>query len=55
MLTPAILGIARHLMTAVGTALATTGWIEAGQVETFVGAAVALIGIAWSVIEKRAR
>lgn len=52
---PVVLGVLRHVLTAVGGALATNGVLEAGQIETAVGAALTLAGIAWSAWEKKSR
>lgn len=52
---PMILGIARHLLTAAGGALVARGMIDAGNAEAAIGAVVTLIGIGWSMIEKRLR
>lgn len=48
-----ILGIIRHLLTAGGGVLVSNGILEAGQVETAVGAVLALVGIVWSVWDKK--
>lgn len=55
MLTPAILGIARHILTLGGGYLIAQGLVDAGQAETLVGAGVAIVGVVWSLIEKRSR
>ncbi len=47
-----ILGIVRHAMTAGGGYLVGNGIIDAGQVETLTGAAVAIAGVIWSVVNK---
>ena len=52
--TEAWLGLIRHILTTGGGVLASKGVIEAGQVETIVGAVIVLIGVAWSVWAKRA-
>lgn len=52
---PVVLGILRHILTAAGGALAANGMLEAAQVETAVGAALTIAGIAWSAWEKRSR
>lgn len=52
---PMTMGIARHLLTAAGGALVARGAIDAGTAETAIGALVTLIGVAWSMWEKRAR
>lgn len=46
-----ILGIVRHVLTAVGGFLITKGWIS-GDVEVWVGAVMTLIGLVWSIIDK---
>lgn len=48
-----VLGLARHLMTFGGGLLASKGYIDNGDVEMAVGAAVTLLGIVWSAIDKR--
>ena len=50
-----ILGIARHVLTTVGGYLASSGLIGANDVEVVVGAVITLIGVVWSVLEKKAR
>lgn len=55
MLSQAILGIARHVLTLAAGAFVASGWIEASQVETVVGACLALVGVGWSVVEKKSR
>lgn len=52
-LQPILMGQLRHLVTAGGTALATSGWIEGSQVSTFVGAVIALTSLALSAISKK--
>lgn len=47
------LGLARHLLTAVGGFFVARGTIDADAMNTAVGAAVTLGGVAWSVIDKR--
>lgn len=49
-MTPAVLGIVRHLLTFAG-GLFLTG----DDLAQFVGAAATLTGIIWSVIDKRKR
>lgn len=48
-----ILGIVRHILTAVGGALATKGIIVTSDVEVIVGGVVALVGVIWSVVAKK--
>jgi len=50
-----ILGLIRHLATFGGGLLVTKGVTDAGTVETAAGALVTIVGIIWSVIEKRNR
>ena len=48
-MTAAIFGVIRHLLTFAGGALTFTG----DDLQQFVAAAMTLIGLAWSLIEKR--
>jgi hypothetical protein len=50
-----ILGFARHLLTAAGGFLVAKGNFDAADVDTIVGAAVALAGAVWSALDKRGR
>lgn len=50
---PVILGLVRHILTAVGGALAAKGLIGAGDVELVVGALTTIAGVAWSIYDKR--
>lgn len=52
---PVILGILRHLLTMAGGALTAAGWLDESTVQQGIGALATLIGIAWSVAEKRGR
>ncbi|MGH6913024.1 MAG: hypothetical protein ACREH3_04895 [Geminicoccales bacterium] len=45
-------GIVRHLLTAVGGYFVATGALDAGTMETVIGAVVTLAGIGWSVWTK---
>ena len=54
-MTAALLGIARHALTTVGGYLVAQGVITDGQATELVGALTVLIGLAWSIIEKRRR
>ncbi|MGI9490512.1 MAG: hypothetical protein ACR2RF_32385 [Geminicoccaceae bacterium] len=47
------LGIVRHAMTIAGGYLTGAGHLNASEAETMVGAAVALAGVAWSVLHKK--
>lgn len=50
-----ILGLVRHLLTAVGGAVVAKGMIDAGQAEIVVGSLTALVGVAASIVEKKLR
>jgi hypothetical protein len=50
-----ILGLVRHVLTALGGAAILKGYIDTAGVEAVVGAVMTLAGIAWSVFEKRQR
>lgn len=54
-MTPAILGITRHLLTMAAGVLVARGVIDASAADTLVGAGAAIVGVAWSVLEKRIR
>jgi len=47
------LGLARHFLTAFGGFFVAQGAIDADAMNTAIGAAVTLGGVAWSVIDKR--
>ena len=52
----AVLGLlARHALTAAAGIMVHKGIIEAGAVEQLVAAAMALLGVAWSYVEKKRR
>lgn len=46
---------ARHALTFGGGALIAGGYAEPAMIQEAVGAATTLIGIVWSIAEKRAR
>lgn len=48
-----ILGVLRHLLTAGGGILSANGVASSGEVETGVGAVIALIGLGLSIWDKR--
>lgn len=50
-----VLGIARHVITTAGGALVAQGLLDQASANTAVGAIVALLGVGWSVYEKRVR
>jgi len=49
----AILGIFRHLLTFGGGFIAAQGWASADEITGGVAGILTLIGIIWSIIEKR--
>lgn len=50
-----ILGIFRHVLTVSGGALITKGLASDSQVTDLVGAIITIIGVVWSIIEKKQR
>lgn len=50
---PALAGVVRHVLTTAGGSLLAAGVITAGDVETVAGAVVVLVGVIWSLVEKR--
>lgn len=48
-----ILGMVRHSLTTGGGALVASGYLGASDLQAGVGAIITLIGIVWSVIQKR--
>lgn len=50
-----IQGLIRHGLTTLGGALVAHGYLGQSDVATAVGAVMTLVGVAWSVIEKRLR
>lgn len=50
-----ILGVLRHILTLAGGFLVARGVLDESQVETLVGGAWAILGVLWSVVEKRGR
>lgn len=45
-------GLIRHVLTFGGGFLVTNGVLEAAQLETVIGAVIALGGVAWSLWHK---
>lgn len=45
----------RHALTTGGGVLVTSGYMTASDAQAAVGAVATLIGIGWSIIEKRTR
>ena len=55
MLSPAILGVVRHVLTLGGGYLVARGTLDASSADTLVGAGVSIAGVIWSGIDKRFR
>lgn len=55
MLKPAMLAIARQVLTVAGTALVAKGFIQASDVEPVIGALLTIGSVVWSVVDKRGR
>jgi len=53
LLRPAILGVARHVLTLAAGALVARGYLDGAQAETLIGAGMGLAGVAWAVAAKR--
>ena len=49
------LGLIRHVLTYAGGTLVTNGFLSASDMQLVVGAVITLMGIGWSVYEKRRR
>lgn len=49
----AILGIVRHVLTFGGGYIAAKGMVDQALVNEAIGAAMTLIGIVWSVTQKK--
>jgi len=49
------LGVVRHLLTFGAGFLVAQGFLEAGDVEAVVGAVTLLLGVGWSIFDKRAQ
>lgn len=50
-----ILSIVRHALTTAGGALVTGGTLNNDDLSAIVGGLVALVGVVWGILEKRAR
>lgn len=48
-----ILGLVRHILTAVGGVFVTKGAIETSEAEALAGALVVLVGVVWSIVDKK--
>lgn len=50
---PAIAGLIRHALTTLGGVLVTNGWLSDGELQASIGAVVTVVGVVWSIYEKR--
>lgn len=50
-----ILGIVRHVLTFGGGAVAAKGYGDSADMEQIVGAVLTIIGVVWSIVDKRGR
>jgi len=50
-----IMGVIRHFLTSFGGGLIVKGLLTAAQFNEILGAAMALIGLIWSVLDKANR
>ena len=48
-----LLGLVRHLLTALGGVLVAKGTVDQSTVETITGSVVAVAGALWSVFSKK--
>ena len=48
-----LLGLVRHILTAVGGVLIAKGTVDQSTVETVVGGVAAIVGALWSVFSKK--
>ena len=47
------LGVIRHALTAAGGGLIANGAVTADQWQAIVGGVIAVLGVAWSIYQKR--
>lgn len=52
-LMPIIMGQVRHIVAGSGASLATAGYMTGGQIETFTGAVMFLVGLVLSAVSKK--
>lgn len=48
-----IAGLIRHALTTFGGGALATGVVTGSEVDAIAGAVTVLIGVAWSIVEKR--
>ena len=49
----AIAGVIRHVLTALGGGLVTSGGLSGDDMNAAIGAITTLVGVVWSVVAKR--
>lgn len=50
-----IVGIIRHILTTLGGILVAKGQLDSANLETIAGGLSALVGVVWSVYDKRTK
>ena len=53
MVKESLMGLVRHLATTAGGYFMAQGYVQEGQVEMLAGAAAVIVGIIWSIWQKR--
>lgn len=48
-----VMSLTRHFLTLLGGVFLTLGYLDAGMVEAFTGAATTIIGTVWAVYNKK--
>jgi hypothetical protein len=48
-----VAGFARHILTTIGGGVATAGYVDGNDFSIAVGALSTLIGVGWSIYQKR--
>lgn len=51
----ALMGVVRHAFTTFGGALIASGMVSASDLEVIGGAVATIVGVLWSIYEKRLR
>jgi len=47
-----VLGVARHILGAIGAVLATKGFVDEATWQTIIGAVITAASAVWSIFEK---
>lgn len=50
-----LLGVVRHVLSGIGATLVTKGVLDSSSAEAIVGGAIAVIGVFWSMWDKKGR